>query len=52
MVHADRVILAAGGIGTPMILQRSNLEEAGSHFFTDPMSIVVGVTNGWPGHLS
>jgi len=42
-VLADRVVLAAGGIGTPMVLQRSGFEEAGSHFFTDPMSIVVGV---------
>ncbi len=42
-VRADRVVLAAGGIGTPMILQRSGFEEAGTHFFTDPMSIVVGV---------
>ncbi len=42
-VRAERVVLAAGGIGTPMILQRSGIEEAGTHFFTDPMSIVVGV---------
>lgn len=40
---ADRVILAAGGIGTPVILQNSGLSEAGSHFFTDPMSVLAGV---------
>jgi len=48
-VRAERVVLAAGGIGTPMILQRSGIEEAGTHFFTDPMSIVVGVMREGPG---
>ena len=41
-ILANRVVLCAGGIGTPMILQRTGME-AGSHFFTDPMSILAGV---------
>ncbi len=42
-VNADRVVIAAGGLGTPVILKRSGIKEAGSHFFTDPMTIVAGV---------
>lgn len=41
-IMADRVVLAAGGIGTPVILKNSGLKEAGEQFFTDPMSIIVG----------
>ncbi len=43
IVYASRIILAAGGIGTPLILQNSGITDAGSHFFTDPMSVMVGV---------
>lgn len=42
-VNADRVVVAAGGLGTPVILKHSGIENAGSHFFTDPMTIVAGV---------
>lgn len=42
-VEAERIIMCAGGIGTPIILQRSGIHEAGKQFFMDPMSIVVGV---------
>jgi len=42
-VNASKVVLAAGGIGTPLILQKSGIRDAGSHFFTDPMSVMVGV---------
>jgi choline dehydrogenase-like flavoprotein len=45
-VYADRVILCAGGIGTPRILQASGIEKAGEGFFTDPMSILLGVSRG------
>ena len=34
-IMADAVILAAGGFGTPIILQKSGIEEAGSNFFMD-----------------
>lgn len=42
-VEAERVVLAAGGIGSPRILQRTGLHEAGNQFFTDPMSVLAGV---------
>jgi len=45
-VNADRVVLCAGGVGTPLILQSSGIEEAGEGFFTDPMSILMGVSKG------
>ena len=43
MIKVNRVILAAGGIGTPVILQKSGIDDAGGNFFTDPMSVLVGV---------
>ncbi len=48
-VHANRVVLAAGGMGTPEILHRSEVEGAGTHFFTDPMSVLVGEMREGPG---
>jgi len=43
-VAADKVILSAGGLATPVILLNSGFENAGANFFTDPMSILFGVT--------
>jgi choline dehydrogenase-like flavoprotein len=40
--YAPTIILAAGGMSTPVILQRSGIEEAGKAFFLDPMDILVG----------
>ena len=34
-INADNVVLAAGGIGTPIILQRSKIGNAGDHLFAD-----------------
>ncbi len=45
-VYGDRIILSAGGVGTPWILQASGIEKAGDGFFTDPMSLVLGVSHG------
>lgn len=42
-IYADTIILAAGGMTTPIILQRSGIE-AGNAFFMDPMDVVVGFT--------
>ena len=39
---AKNVILAAGGLGTPSILRRSEILEVGSDFFFDPLDIVIG----------
>lgn len=43
-VEADTVILSAGGLGTPTILQRSGLDEAGKGMFVDPLVFVTGVS--------
>lgn len=41
-IKANRVILAAGGMGTPVILQKSGIE-AGSHLFADPLINTFGI---------
>jgi choline dehydrogenase-like flavoprotein len=41
-VMADTVILSGGGQGTPPILQRSGLFDAGKGFFVDPLWFVSG----------
>ena len=38
---AGRVVLAAGGIGTPAILRRSGVAGAGEGFFCDPLRVVM-----------
>ncbi len=42
-VEADVVILAGGGLGTPVILQKSGIYDAGKGFFCDPLCFTVGV---------
>jgi len=44
-IRADQVILSAGGQGTPPILQRSGIHDAGHGFFADPLWFVVGAGN-------
>lgn len=41
-LEADRVVLAGGGLGTPVVLQRSGVYDAGRGFFTDPLVFTVG----------
>jgi len=41
-VEAGTVILAGGGLGTPVVLQRSGISEAGTGFFTDPLVFTIG----------
>jgi len=43
-VQADTVVISAGGVGTPQILIRSGLYEAGKGFFVDPLVFVSGVS--------
>ena len=43
---ADKVILSAGGIGTPVILQKSGIE-AGKNLFIDVFVVVYGVLPGF-----
>ncbi|MBN2691961.1 MAG: GMC family oxidoreductase [Burkholderiaceae bacterium] len=40
--RAGRVILSAGGVASPAILQHSGVEQAGNGFFCDPLRIVMG----------
>lgn len=42
---AKRVILSSGGLGTPVILQRSGINNAGSNLFVDLLINTYGVTN-------
>lgn len=41
---ADIVILAAGGLGTPVILQKSGIKNAGQGLFTDLLINTYGIT--------
>ena len=43
LIRTNCVILAAGGLGTPVILQASGIKNAGSHLFVDLLKIVYGV---------
>jgi choline dehydrogenase-like flavoprotein len=45
-IYAENVVLAGGGIETPIILQKSGLTNAGGNFFVDPFLNTVGVTKG------
>lgn len=44
-IPADTVVLAAGGFGTPVILQKSGFSEAGSGFFMDLFVNTYGTNN-------
>ena len=48
-VFASKVILSAGGIGTPTILRESGINRAGYDFFYDPLIIVMGTVKGIKG---
>ena len=45
-IDADVVILSAGGLGTPVILQKSGLGKAGSKFFEDMYVNTYGIVKG------
>lgn len=42
-IYAKKVILAAGGIGTPVILQRSGIKNAGKKLFADLFNVTYGI---------
>jgi len=46
-IRADRVVVAAGGIGTPVILQQSGIQSAGKRLFLDLFVTTYGVTDGY-----
>lgn len=41
-IAAETVVLAAGGIGSPVILNNSGIDEAGKSLFNDPYVIAIG----------
>lgn len=45
-VEAERVVVAAGGLGTPPILQASGIPEAGKGVIIDPLILTYGVYSG------
>jgi choline dehydrogenase-like flavoprotein len=45
-VEAKITVLAAGGMATPVLLQRAGIFEAGQGFFVDPLIITYGDYNG------
>lgn len=40
--YASRIVIAAGGIGSPMILRQSGIPNTGHNFFFDPLLYVYG----------
>ena len=44
-IRAKAVVSSAGGVGSPGLLQRSGLNEAGQSFFFDPFIVVSGYTD-------
>lgn len=45
-VLAGRVVVAAGGLGSPVILRASGIARAGTDWFYDPVTAVVGEVDG------
>ncbi len=43
--YADKIILSAGGIGSPVILRASGIKGAGYDFFVDPLVSVMGTVS-------
>ena len=44
--HAPKVVIAAGGIGSPVILNKSGIRGVGYDFFFDPLIFVMGKIDG------
>ena len=42
---AKTIVLAAGGIGTPLILRQSGMNNVGSNFFFDPLILAIGTVD-------
>ena len=41
-IYANKIILSAGGFGTPVILKRSGIKKAGNKFFVDLLNVTYG----------
>lgn len=48
-IRGEKVIVSAGGVGTPAILKRSGLKGVGGKFYMDPMNIIVGYADNLEG---
>ena len=46
---APIVVLAAGGIGTPLLLRAAGISNAGYDFFFDPLIVITGTVDGMDG---
>jgi choline dehydrogenase-like flavoprotein len=44
--YAEKIVVAAGGIGSPVILRASGIRRAGNDFFYDPLIWVMGEVDG------
>ncbi len=42
-ISADAVVISSGGVGSPCILQRSGIYDAGREFFVDPFVMTCGM---------
>jgi choline dehydrogenase-like flavoprotein len=42
ILYGDKIILSAGGIGTPQIMLKSGMKNVGKSFFMDPMNVITG----------
>lgn len=47
--YAEKVIISAGGIGSPVILRATGIKEAGYDYFFDPLIAVFGVVDEFLG---
>jgi len=45
-INARATVVSAGGMGTPIILQRSGIFDAGQGFFADPLLVTYGIHRG------
>ena len=45
-VFAKRIVVSAGGVGSPELLRHSGLYQAGYDFFFDPLTMVFGTVDG------
>ncbi len=45
-VEAETVVLAAGGLGTAIIMQASGFKDAGKGFFIDPLQLTTAISPG------
>ena len=45
-IYADKIIIAAGGVGTPALLRQNGIYEVGYDFFYDPLIMVFGTVDG------